>query len=144
MPHIPFLAPIIGGLLIGAASSLLFWFNGRICGVSGIVGDLPSAAAGDRAWRLAFVAGLLAGGAGLAFFRYDLLAVASEQTVEASVVAGLLVGVGTRMSRGCTSGHGLCGIARLSRRSSVATVVFIAAGMATVFITKHVLAGGHS
>ncbi len=144
MPPIPFLAPTIGGLLLGAASSLLFWFNGRICGVSGIVGDLPSAATGDRAWRVAFVAGLLAGGAGLAFLRYNLLALASEGTVEAAVLAGLLVGFGTRMSRGCTSGHGLCGIARLSRRSFVATLAFMAAGMATVFVTKHVLGGGPS
>ncbi len=141
MTALSLLAPTIGGLLLGAASSLLFVFNGRICGVSGIVGDLPAAPKGDRSWRLAFVAGLLVGGAGLTLVRPDLVALGSEQSIGASLVAGAMVGVGTRMSRGCTSGHGLCGIARLSKRSFAATLVFMVAGAATVFATTHLLSG---
>ena len=144
MSHITLLTSTVGGLLLGTASSALFLCNGRICGVSGIVGDLSIAASGDRAWRLAFIAGLLAGGVGLALVRRDLVAFASEQTIVASTMAGVLVGIGTRMSRGCTSGHGLCGIARLSRRSIVATLIFMAAGVVTVFVTRHVLHGGAS
>jgi uncharacterized protein len=144
MSHITLLPSTIGGLLLGAASSLLFLFNGRLCGVSGIVGDLSVAANGDRSWRLAFVAGLLAGGIGLTLVRRDLVALASEQAISASIVAGVLVGIGTGMSHGCTSGHGLCGVARLSKRSIAATLVFMAAGAATVFVTRHVLNGGPS
>ena len=141
MPHLSVLPSTVGGLLLGAASSLLFLFNGRLCGISGIVGDLTAATAGDRSWRLAFVAGLLAGGAGLAPVRPYLVAVASEPTIGSAIIAGAMVGVGARMSRGCTSGHGLCGIARLSKRSSVATLVFMVVGAATVFVTRHVLSG---
>ena len=144
MPHISLLPSTIGGLILGAASSLLFSLNGRLCGVSGIVGDLPAAPNGDRSWRLAFVAGLLAGGGGLALVRHDLVALACEQSVGASIVAGVLVGIGTRMSRGCTSGHGLCGVARLSKRSCVATLLFMAAGVATVFVTRHLMGRGVS
>jgi uncharacterized protein len=144
MPHITLFTSTIGGLLLGTASSLLFLCNGRLCGVSGILGDLPVAARGDRSWRLAFIVGLFAGGVGLALVRGDLVAFASEQTIGASIVAGALVGVGTRMSHGCTSGHGLCGIARLSRRSIVATLLFVAAGAVTVFLTRHVLSGSPS
>ena len=134
-----FLLATVGGLIIGTASSLLFLLLGRICGVSGIVGTLLEARPGDRGWRLAFVAGLLAGGAAVGGAGRDLLAGASEQTIGASVVAGLFVGVGTRMSGGCTSGHGLCGVARFSKRSIVATCVFVVAGAVTVFLARHVI-----
>jgi uncharacterized membrane protein YedE/YeeE len=144
MSPLSLLTSTIGGVLLGTASSLLFVLNGRICGVSGIVGDLAAATRGDRSWRLAFIAGLLVGGVGLTLVRRDLVALASEQTIGASILAGVLVGVGTRMSHGCTSGHGLCGIARLSKRSIIATLIFMAAGVVTVFVTRHVLNGGVS
>ncbi len=141
---ITLLTSTIGGLVLGAASSLLFIGNGRVCGVSGIVGELAAAPRGDRSWRLAFIVGLLVGGAGLVLLRRDLVALASEQTLGRAIVAGILVGAGTRMSHGCTSGHGLCGIALLSKRSIVATLVFMTAAAATVFVTRHVLNGGAS
>ncbi|HEY1692575.1 MAG TPA: YeeE/YedE thiosulfate transporter family protein [Polyangiaceae bacterium] len=128
-----------GGILLGIASSLLFVLNGRILGISGIVGGLPAAEPGDRPWRAAFLGGLLAGGGLLALFDRSMLAFASEQTVPMAIASGVLVGVGTRWSRGCTSGHGLCGLARLSKRSLVATAIFMAAGALTVFVVRHVL-----
>ena len=133
------LSSTLGGLLLGLASSFLFLANGRICGISGIVGGIPSAPGGDCAWRTVFLAGLLSGGLLLALFDRSLLALASEQTVSVAIASGLLVGVGTRLGSGCTSGHGLCGIARFSRRSLVATCVFMATGALTVFVVRHVL-----
>ncbi|HEY8039512.1 MAG TPA: YeeE/YedE thiosulfate transporter family protein [Polyangiaceae bacterium] len=144
MSHFTPVASTLGGLLLGVAASLLFALDGRILGISGIAGGLPVAPAGDRAWRAVFLAGLLGGGAAFAAFDRGALALASEQTLPVAAVAGVLVGVGTRMSNGCTSGHGLCGIARLSPRSIVATLVFMAAGAATVFVVRHLLAGGVS
>jgi uncharacterized membrane protein YedE/YeeE len=136
------IASTLGGVLLGIAASLLFAVNGRILGISGIVGELPFAAPDERPWRLTFLAGLLVGG--LAFLAFDrgALALAGEQSTGVAVVAGLLVGAGTRMSNGCTSGHGLCGLARLSKRSLTATLVFMASGAATVFLVRHVIAGG--
>ena len=139
MSHFTPLQAIAGGLLLGIASSLLFLGNGRILGISGIVGEIPRAATGDRAWRLVFLAGLLSGGVAVLFVDGAALAFASEQTVPVAIAAGLAVGLGTRFANGCTSGHGLCGIARHSRRSIVATMVFMATGMLTVFLVKHVL-----
>ena len=139
-----FLMPTLGGVVLGVGSSLLFLCNGRICGISGIVSGLWGPDKGERSWRFAFIAGLLTGGFGLAFVRRDWVALASEQTMATAIVAGVLVGIGTRMSHGCTSGHGLCGIARLSPRSVVATLVFTAVGAATVFVMRHVLHGGAS
>jgi uncharacterized membrane protein YedE/YeeE len=130
--------------MLGVASSVLLLFNGRILGISGIVGRLPAAPAGDRAWRVVFLAGLLCGGAAVALFDRGLLASAAEQTTGVAIVAGLLVGVGTRLANGCTSGHGLCGIARLSKRSIAATAVFMATGAATVFVARHLLHGAAS
>jgi len=135
----------LGGVLLGIASSLLFVLNGRILGISGIIGEVPAAPSGDRAWRVVFLAGLLLGGIVLLVFDRSALALASEQTVPVAIAAGVLVGVGTRMSNGCTSGHGLCGIGRLSKRSLVATLVFMATGALTVFVVRHLLhAGGAS
>lgn len=129
----------LGGVLLGVACSLLFLVNGRILGISGIIGEIPWAAAADRTWRLVFVAGLLTGGVAIRLVDRAALAFASEQTVPVAVVSGVLVGFGTRLGHGCTSGHGLCGIARLSKRSIVATLVFFVTGALTVLVVKHVL-----
>lgn len=126
-----------GGALIGLASVALLALDGRIAGVSGILGGLLSAP-GDRPWRLAFLAGLPLG-AGIV----SMLAGGLPQVIAGSplllAVAGLLVGIGTRLGSGCTSGHGICGLARRSPRSLAATLTFIAAGMLTVFVVRQVL-----
>jgi uncharacterized membrane protein YedE/YeeE len=132
---------LIGGLLIGCAAVLLWLMNGRIAGISGIMGNLPQVASGDRAWRLAFLGGLIA-----APFLYALaaggIAPASLTASPALLVAGgLLVGFGTRLAGGCTSGHGVCGVARLSKRSLAATATFMAGGILTVFLLRHVVGG---
>ncbi len=128
---------LIGGAIIGVAVALFVVLNGRIAGVSGILGGLMRPKAGDISWRVAFVAGLVA--APLA-----LLAALPEIRVDASfpalVAAGLLVGAGTRYGGGCTSGHGVCGVSRASPRSIAATVAFMAAGFATVFVARHLIA----
>ena len=139
MNHFTPLAATAGGLLLGVAASLLFVGSGRILGISGIVGELPVTTGGDRAWRLVFLAGLLTGAVVILMFDRSALAFASEQTVPAAIAAGVLVGFGTRMGNGCTSGHGLCGMARLTRRSILATLVFMATGALTVFVARHVL-----
>jgi len=128
----------MGGLLIGLAVTLMMLLNGRIAGISSIVSDLLTPKSGDTGWRAAFVVGLLLGA--LAF----ILAVGGPTQVDvlasppAILIGGLLVGFGTRMGSGCTSGHGLCGIARFSRRSIVATAVFFGVAMLTVFLARHV------
>ena len=127
-----------GGVVIGLAASLFILLNGRIAGISGILGGLLRPARGDIGWRVAFIAGLVA-----APLVYGLSGALPATRVDAStltlVVAGLLVGLGTRYGAGCTSGHGVCGIARLSPRSMVATVCFMAAGFITVFVARHML-----
>jgi uncharacterized membrane protein YedE/YeeE len=129
----------LGGALIGAASALLLLVNGRIAGISNIVGGLVDGRArGDRAWRGAFFVGLLVGGLALGWVLPSAFA-ASPVAWPAVVAAGLLVGFGTRMGSGCTSGHGICGISRLSARSIVATLTFMATGMATVLVVRHLL-----
>ena len=129
---------LIGGALIGAAAAAFVVFNGRIAGVSGILGGLLRPARGDIAWRAAFVAGLVA--APLAYGVFAALpAIRVDTDIAVLIVAGLLVGVGTRYGSGCTSGHGVCGISRLSPRSIVATLAFMAAGFAAVFVTRHLL-----
>lgn len=132
-------AALIGGALIGLSAVLLALFNGRIAGISGIVGALlPPYQSGKRAWQIAFVLGLLA-----APLLYSLFAPVPAAPSPASwpvlVIAGLLVGFGTRLGSGCTSGHGVCGLSRLSQRSLVATLSFMATGFATVFIMRHVI-----
>ena len=125
-------------MLIGLASVLLLWLNGRIAGISGIVSGMLSQRGGEFGWRAMFVAGLLLGA-----FGYTLAAGGLAVTIPASipvlVVAGLLVGFGTRLGSGCTSGHGVCGIGRLSGRSIAATATFMAVAAATVFVVYHVL-----
>jgi uncharacterized membrane protein YedE/YeeE len=128
----------IGGMVIGIAAALLVLVNGRVAGISGIVGGMLRPRAGDFGWRLAFVAGLL-----LAPWAYATVAALPPITIEAGyptlIAAGLLVGIGTRFAGGCTSGHGVCGLSRLSPRSLVATLSFMAAGLVIVFVVRHVI-----
>jgi len=136
----PYILALTGGGLIGLSSALLMMFSGRIAGISGIVGGLlPPNAADDRAWRVAFIVGLIAAPLLLAVFTGDSHVGPPTVGLATLIVAGLLVGIGTTLGGGCTSGHGICGIARISPRSVVATVVFVLAGMLTVFVTRHVL-----
>lgn len=129
---------LAGGVLIGAAAAMLVLLNGRIAGVSGIIGGVLRPAGGDMAWRFAFIAGLL-----VAPVAYRLLGSPSAPTIEASypvlILAGFLVGAGTRYGSGCTSGHGVCGLSRLSPRSLAATLAFMLAGFATVLAVRHLL-----
>ena len=130
---------LAGGLLIGLAAALFLLLNGRVAGISGIVGGLLRPVRGDIGWRVAFVTGLI--GAPLL---YGLVAALPAPRIDAGLgtlaVAGLLVGVGTRYGGGCTSGHGVCGLSRLSPRSLAATLAFMGAGFATVFVLRHVIA----
>ena len=130
---------LIGGLLIGFAAALLLLLNGRISGISGIVGGLLSPKSGDAGWRVVFVAGLLLGAFIYMLATGSAIPVMMQASLPIIVVAGLLVGFGTRLGSGCTSGHGVCGIARLSRRSIVATSVFMGVAILTVFLTHHVV-----
>lgn len=130
---------LIGGLLIGLATALMMLFNGRIAGISGIVGGLLARNGSEVGWRAVFVVGLLLGAFVYMLATGGALPVRVEASLPVMVVAGLLVGFGTRLGSGCTSGHGISGIARLSKRSVVATLVFMGAGIVTVFLTGHVL-----
>lgn len=127
-----------GGLLIGLASVMFLLFNGRIAGISGIVGGLLKPAREDMAWRIAFVVGLL-----ISPMVFALAAPLPEVQVKAGypmlVIAGVLVGIGTRFGSGCTSGHGVCGLSRRSPRSLVATVSFMFAGFVTVYLVRHLI-----
>lgn len=136
------LAALFGGSLIGLAAALFLLAHGRICGISGLVGALLRRNM-DVPWvRAAFLGGLLAGGAVLGFAAPALFDTSWTPSLTLAIPAGLLVGFGTQLGNGCTSGHGVCGISRLSVRSLVATGVFMVAGFATVFLTRHVLGGG--
>ena len=135
------LPALAGGLLIGASVAALWILNGRAAGISGIVGDVLQPKLGDQGWRIWFLAGLLIGGlilgrAAPGWFAWD-----APHSVVLMAAAGVLVGFGTRLGHGCTSGHGLCGISRLSRRSILATVVFMALGGASVFVARHLMGG---
>jgi uncharacterized protein len=128
-------ASAAGGALIGVAAAILVLMNGRIAGISGIVGGLLAPRGGETGWRIAFIAGLLA--APLLAGALQLLPAARiDASLGALVIAGLLVGAGTSYGSGCTSGHGVCGLSRLSPRALVATAAFMAAGMATVFVMR--------
>jgi uncharacterized membrane protein YedE/YeeE len=126
---------LIGGAIIGIASALLLLAHGRIAGISGILGGTLQAGTPDRGWRLAFVAGLALAGLTAALAAPSLVA-ASPRPLVVVAVAGVLVGFGTRLGSGCTSGHGVCGIGRLSARSLVAVPTFIAAGVVTTWIAR--------
>jgi uncharacterized membrane protein YedE/YeeE len=127
------LLALAGGAMIGAASALLLLTHGRIAGISGIVGSLIPPAVRDRTWRLAFLAGLLAAGA-LAALAAPAAVGASVRSLPLVIVAGLLVGLGTRLGSGCTSGHGVCGLSRGSTRSLIAVATFMATGALTAWI----------
>ena len=131
-------ASLAGGALIGVAAALFVLFNGRIAGISGILGGLLQWPKGDMAWRVAFLLGLVAAPAAYGLYA-PLPAVHVDAGTATLVVAGLLVGIGTRYGAGCTSGHGVCGLSRLSPRSLVATAAFMAAGFVTVFIVRHLI-----
>ena len=134
-------ASLIGGLLLGVASAVFILINGRILGISGILGGLLPPKVGDIGWRVAFLLGMLA--APTVFMALAPAGLASEPRIDAGfwtvVLAGLLVGIGTRYASGCTSGHGVCGLSRLSPRSLVATLSFMGAGFFIVYIVRHVV-----
>jgi len=125
------LMAILGGGLIGLAVSSLLVVSGRICGISGILGGLVSRSPSEVPWRLAFLGGLLVGGVGLSMLLPNVLQSPSERGLIMVAVAGLLVGFGTRLGNGCTSGHGVCGLSRFSGRSLVATLTFMGTGFLT-------------
>jgi len=131
---------LAGGLIIGLAAAMLVLFNGRIAGISGILGGLLSLPRHDMAWRIAFLAGLLVAPIIATLFDEPPVAQISASWPEV-LLAGLLVGAGTRYASGCTSGHGVCGISRGSVRSVVATLTFMLAGLITVFVRRHIVGG---
>ena len=135
------LPAFFGGVLIGLSVVLLLLTNGRIAGISGVVGGLLASKVRDIGWRLAFILGLIAAPLLYAAVAGGVPPIAVTSSTGLLIVGGLLVGFGARLGSGCTSGHGVAGIARLSPRSIVATGVFLTAGMATVFVTRHVMGG---
>ena len=139
-------AALIGGMLIGLSASVMLLFSGKIAGISGIVGGILSPAQNDTQWRLLFLGGLLVGGLlvgsqMVGFSSADVFAIEIERSWPALILAGLLVGFGSRFGSGCTSGHGVCGISRLSPRSLVATMTFISTGALAVYIVNHWFGG---
>ncbi len=132
---------LAGGALIGIAASILLWLNGRLAGVSSILGGLARPAAGESRWRLLFLIGLVIGALVFAAAGGDVSAVRVDTGMPVIIAAGLLTGIGTRLGGGCTSGHGVCGVARLSRRSITATATFMVVAGATVFVVRHVIGG---
>ncbi|MGI9289513.1 MAG: YeeE/YedE family protein [Pseudomonadales bacterium] len=129
---------LIGGAFIGLAATLLLLMNGRIAGISGIMNGLLNPSSGDTGWRAWFLVGLVGGGGLYLAFSTPAFELRSGFSVPLLAAAGFLVGFGTRMGNGCTSGHGVCGIARLSVRSLVATAIFISAGMLTVYVMRNI------
>lgn len=135
------LASLAGGILIGLSASAMLLLDGKIAGISGIVAGVLRDATGHGAWKICFLAGLNAGGLLLRFFLPGAFAFGIVRSWPVLVLAGLLVGFGTRLGNGCTSGHGVCGVSRLSVRSIVATATFITTGTLTVFTVNHLLKG---
>lgn len=132
---------LAGGALIGLGASALMLFNGRIAGISGVFSGLLHPRAGDVAWRLSFVVGLITAGALFMVYSPEVVQATDSRSVLATATAGLVVGFGVRLGGGCTSGHGVCGLSRFSRRSLVATLTFMATGALTATAIQ-VLAGG--
>jgi uncharacterized protein len=135
------LASLIGGLLIGSAASAMLWLDGKIAGISGILGGLLQPVRGDALWRACFVVGLFAAGLIMRILNPAAYAFTISRSTGAIIVAGLLVGFGTRLGSGCTSGHGVCGVSRISARSLLATATFLVTGAATVFLINHLFGG---
>jgi uncharacterized membrane protein YedE/YeeE len=130
----------VGGALLGLSATTLLMLNGRIAGAAGILGGALLPKNGDVAWRVLFLFGLIFGGAALAFVRPESFGV-SPRPVALVVAAGLFVGIGVRLANGCTTGHGICGISRFSKRSVVATMTFITVAAATMFVCQHMVGG---
>lgn len=137
------ISALVGGAILGLASVILLVFNGRIAGISGIMSGALSMTSGDRLWRILFIVGLVAGGYIYQLVTSEPLITREGFSVVQLIVAGLLVGFGTRLGSGCTSGHGVCGIARLSPRSLVATLTFLSTGMLTASL-MYLLTGAAS
>jgi uncharacterized protein len=135
------LSAAIGGALIGLSSVLLMLLTGRIAGISGIFGGLLNVRAGDKGWRVSFIAGLILAPLLAGWIGYGMPTPQLPTSSTVIIAAGFLVGFGSRLGGGCTSGHGICGVARLSVRSIAATAIFMLAAIATVAITRHVLGG---
>jgi len=133
------ISALTGGLLIGLAATLTLAVNGRIAGISGILSGVLAPRGGEIAWRVLFIAGLLSGAAIWLLVSGRPLPVDLQAGPGLTIIAGLLVGFGTRLGSGCTSGHGICGLARFSRRSFTATVVFMVTAIVTVYVTRHLL-----
>ena len=139
MHHYTPISALIGGCLIGISAVLLLWMNGRIAGVSGIFHGLFSFKNNDFLWRLLFIIGLLLGVQIYYFIPNIQFTPRSAYPVSLLISSGLLVGIGTKLSGGCTSGHGVCGIARLSIRSITATIIFMLFGFLTVYVMRHLI-----
>ena len=132
---------LCGGVLIGLSASLLLLSDGKIAGISGIMGGLLHPVKKDTAWRALFIFGLLTGGLLFQFLSPEVFTIGITRSTSTLILAGLLVGFGTRLGNGCTSGHGVCGLSRFSPRSLVSTVTFIVTGAITVYIINHLLGG---
>ncbi len=130
---------LAGGVLIGLSATLLLWLNGRIAGISRILNSAVLPGESDRLWRWFFLAGIVTGAALFALANPDSYQLREDFSLIWVAVAGFLVGLGTRVSGGCTSGHGVCGIARLSVRSITATLLFVSVGMVTTYVARHLL-----
>lgn len=135
------ISALAGGVLIGIAASGLLWLNGRLAGISSIVGGLVRPQSGEATWRLLFLAGLILGTLVYQLAGGDVSAIRIETGMPVLIAAGLLVGIGTRVGGGCTSGHGVCGLARLSPRSLAATGTFMLVAGVTVYVMRHVVGG---
>lgn len=133
------LASLFGGMLIGLSASAMLLLDGKIAGISGILAGVLKPVRGDTLWRLCFLGGLIAGGFLLRIFRPDAFDFGVIRPFTLLIIAGLLVGFGTRLGSGCTSGHGVCGVSRLSPRSFVATMTFIFTGALTVYLVNHLI-----
>lgn len=134
-----YLMAALGGALIGISAVVLLWLNGRVAGISGIMNGAFTRTVSEAGWRVTFIAGLLAGGLLFQWLTAEPLITRTDYPLPLTIVAGLLVGYGTRMGSGCTSGHGICGVSRLSPRSVVATVLFVGSGMLVATLLRGVL-----
>jgi len=139
MHHFTPISALIGGLLIGSAASLMLLLKGRIAGISGIIGGLLHPSAGDASWRVLFLIGMMTAPLGHLLWTGRLPEITSDVSNRTLIMSGLLVGFGTRLGSGCTSGHGVCGLARRSPRSLVATLTFILSGALAVFVSRHLI-----
>ena len=132
---------LLGGMLIGLSSALMLWGSGRIAGISGIFGGLLTPAQGEVGWRVLFITGMILGGLAWPLLTGNPLPVDLQVSWPVMLIAGVLVGFGTRLGSGCTSGHGVCGIGRLAPRSLVATLTFMASAFVTTYVMRHVIGG---